>query len=321
MSLESGVYISDLVATNPTSSDPKSQGDDHLRFVKSTIKATWPNITGAVTPTHTELNFVDGVTSAIQTQIDTKGAITGQTWTGTHTFPATAYGVTASLGDSSTKLATTAFVATTAFSSALPAQTSHSGEIVTTNGTDASWTPVKTINGTSLLAAGDITMPMVLLATLTPTAAANVDSLSSFTGDYNTYKIIGEGICGNLSEALVIRFAAAGVADTGSVYRRGSEFADAGAATTSMALTIQNILTSGVGCNFELIIQNANSTSTIKSILITSHMQDAASAYGVGFGHGVYTAANVISGIRFYWSAGTTFKAQGNIRIYGIRNT
>jgi hypothetical protein len=72
--LETGTYISDLVVTNPTSSDLASQGDDHLRLVKSTIKTTFPNITGAVTPTHTELNFVDGVTSAIQTQIDAKAA-------------------------------------------------------------------------------------------------------------------------------------------------------------------------------------------------------------------------------------------------------
>jgi hypothetical protein len=34
------------------------------------VKATFPNVSGAVTPTHTELNYVDGVTSAIQTQIN-----------------------------------------------------------------------------------------------------------------------------------------------------------------------------------------------------------------------------------------------------------
>jgi len=89
MALETGTYISDLVITNPTSTDPKSQGDDHLRLLKSTIKTTFPNVSGAVTPTHTELNYVDGVTSAIQGQIDSKGTITGQTWTGTHAFDST----------------------------------------------------------------------------------------------------------------------------------------------------------------------------------------------------------------------------------------
>ena len=56
MALETGTYISDLVSTNPVSSDNISQGDDHIRLLKSTIKATFPNITGAVTPTHTDLN-------------------------------------------------------------------------------------------------------------------------------------------------------------------------------------------------------------------------------------------------------------------------
>lgn len=72
MALETGTYISDLVVTNPPGTDLKSQGDDHLRLIKSTIKNTFPNITGAVTPTHTELNYVDGVASAIQTQLDGK---------------------------------------------------------------------------------------------------------------------------------------------------------------------------------------------------------------------------------------------------------
>lgn len=70
--LEVGTYTSDLVATNPTNSDLASTADDHLRLIKSTIKATFPNISGAVTPTHTELNYVDGVTSAIQTQLNAK---------------------------------------------------------------------------------------------------------------------------------------------------------------------------------------------------------------------------------------------------------
>lgn len=70
MALETATYISGLVSTNPLSSDPKSQGDDHLRLIKSTLQATFPNITGAVTATHTELSYVSGVTSGIQGQLD-----------------------------------------------------------------------------------------------------------------------------------------------------------------------------------------------------------------------------------------------------------
>lgn len=72
MALESATYISDLVSTNPTGADSRATADDHLRLIKSTIKTTFPNVSGAVTPTHTELNYVDGVTSAIQTQLDGK---------------------------------------------------------------------------------------------------------------------------------------------------------------------------------------------------------------------------------------------------------
>lgn len=56
MALETGTFISDLVSTNPVASDNVSQGDDHIRLLKATIKATFPNIAGAVTPTHTELS-------------------------------------------------------------------------------------------------------------------------------------------------------------------------------------------------------------------------------------------------------------------------
>jgi hypothetical protein len=55
MSLESGTYISDLVVTNPPGTDPKSQGDDHLRLIKATLKNTFPNVAGAATASHTQL--------------------------------------------------------------------------------------------------------------------------------------------------------------------------------------------------------------------------------------------------------------------------
>lgn len=63
MGLESTTYIDGLVSTNPTGTDPRSQGDDHIRLVKSTVKATFPNLTGAVNTTQAELNILDGVTA------------------------------------------------------------------------------------------------------------------------------------------------------------------------------------------------------------------------------------------------------------------
>jgi microcystin-dependent protein len=56
MALETGTYISDLVAANPVGSDPIAYADDHLRLLKSTIKNTFPNVKGAVSATHENLS-------------------------------------------------------------------------------------------------------------------------------------------------------------------------------------------------------------------------------------------------------------------------
>lgn len=113
MGLETGTYIDSLVATNPVgSTDAVSTLDGHIQLLKSTIKATFPNVTGAVTATQaelnildgvtstaaelnaldgitatvTELNYTDGVTSAIQTQLDAKAPSASPTFTGTVTM-------------------------------------------------------------------------------------------------------------------------------------------------------------------------------------------------------------------------------------------
>jgi len=48
MGLESGTFIDDLVVTNPVgATDPKSQGDDHLRLLKAVLKGSFPGTTAA----------------------------------------------------------------------------------------------------------------------------------------------------------------------------------------------------------------------------------------------------------------------------------
>ena len=53
MSLETGDYVNDLVITNPTASDPVSQGDDQLRLIKKVVKQSFPSIDAAVNAIHT----------------------------------------------------------------------------------------------------------------------------------------------------------------------------------------------------------------------------------------------------------------------------
>lgn len=57
MGLEAATFIHQLNAANPVgASDPKGQGDDHIRMMKAALQATFPAIAGAMTLTHTQLN-------------------------------------------------------------------------------------------------------------------------------------------------------------------------------------------------------------------------------------------------------------------------
>ena len=66
MALESGTYINSLVSTNPAATDGLAQADDHMRLIKATILASFPNITGAMTATHTVLNGLDARVTSLE---------------------------------------------------------------------------------------------------------------------------------------------------------------------------------------------------------------------------------------------------------------
>ena len=85
MALESATYISELVDTNPVASDPVGQGDDHLKMIKTVLKTQFSGLAGttAITTSEAELNYVDGVTSAIQTQLAARLLLAGGTMSGT----------------------------------------------------------------------------------------------------------------------------------------------------------------------------------------------------------------------------------------------
>jgi hypothetical protein len=65
MALESGTYINSLNAANPASTDGLGQADDHIRLIKSAIKATFPNLDGPVTATVANLNNTTAIPSAL----------------------------------------------------------------------------------------------------------------------------------------------------------------------------------------------------------------------------------------------------------------
>lgn len=200
MAVDTSTYVGGFDTAKPAGTDQKSEGDDNFRHIKTVLKTTFPNVTGAVTPTHTELNYVDGVTSAIQTQFTAKAPLASPTFTGTPAAPTAAGGTnttqiattafvatsfaplasptltgvpaapTASVGTNTTQLATTAFVIAESFVSALPSQTGNSGKYVTTDGTTASWGSLSAYATTAAVAATYATTAAVA-ATYAPLAS------------------------------------------------------------------------------------------------------------------------------------------------------
>ena len=99
MTIESGTYISDLNINYPETNALISGGDNHIRWVKSALKNTFPNVAGAITASHTTIN--DSIASVVAaTSSNTAnslvkrdasgnisaGAITGTSFTSTGRF-------------------------------------------------------------------------------------------------------------------------------------------------------------------------------------------------------------------------------------------
>lgn len=120
MGLEAATYINELVPTNPVgATDPKAQGDDHLRLIKQVLQNTFPNINGVVNATDEQLNLVAGALTGLANPTALVGptAINGvattamrsdgapainqtanYSWTGTHTFIGINFGANAFTG-------------------------------------------------------------------------------------------------------------------------------------------------------------------------------------------------------------------------------
>lgn len=129
---------------------------------------TLPSTTSIGNVSATEISYLDGVTSAIQTQLTAevnarisavsaeelarisgdsdletrKADISGETYTGTHDFTGASVTVpTLTYGVSGNFAASVEYVNQSSFQSALPGQTGPSGRVLTTDGTTASWQP------------------------------------------------------------------------------------------------------------------------------------------------------------------------------------
>lgn len=78
-------YIDALNRNNPDGSlDGKNQGDDHIRGFKNVLLNTFPNISGPVTKTHTQINNADDWASGTLALFQQSAAPNGWTKQTTH---------------------------------------------------------------------------------------------------------------------------------------------------------------------------------------------------------------------------------------------
>ena len=76
MGLESATFLDSLVATNPVAGDPKSQGDDHLRLIKTVLQATFPGLAGRAWRSQTQAGTYTVVASDNMTVLNCTATLT-----------------------------------------------------------------------------------------------------------------------------------------------------------------------------------------------------------------------------------------------------
>ena len=315
MGLETGTFISDLVSTNPLGSDQKTTADDHLRLIKSVLKASFPSVNGAVNPTPTEFNYLVGVTSGIQGQIAAKGAITGQTWTGSHNFP------TQTQGNNSTLAATTSYVDTgLATKGAIAGQT---------------WTgshnfPTQTANNNSTLAAttayADAAKSIGDWVLITSSAASASASIA-FTGLSSTYDLYMVEIYNAIPSTNSVALQCQTSADNGSSYATaggsyvGTILYVANASVTSSAMVGSSIeisasLISNTREGYSGIVYiTTPSASTRCNIRAQGQATDQSNWQYIFSAAAFRNTAAAVNAVRFQMSSGNI--TSGTFRLYG----
>jgi hypothetical protein len=190
MGLESVTYVADLNTSNPASGDAKSQGDDHLRNIKTAVKNCFPGHAGAILVTGTDggsantytltptttlaaygtnmvVIFTPGATNTGASTLNISGlgaknikSVSGAALTSGDLVSGKTYSAFYNGTDFVLASVTKNYIDQLAFSTALPAQTGNSGKFLTTDGTNASWASagsisLRTVSGADTVISSD----------------------------------------------------------------------------------------------------------------------------------------------------------------------
>jgi len=276
----------------------------------------------------TELAFVDGVTSAIQTQLDAKAALAGPTFTGTVTLPSTTAIGTVSSTEIGYVDGVTSAIQTQLDAKIAKTLTTTTGDIIYASGAN---TPARLGIGSSaqvLTVASGVPSwaaassgAMTLIGTTTlGTAAADI-TFSSISSSYQNLKIIFSGrgsSAGNNVDQLLIQVNGDTASNYRTVYMGGFSTV---AVTTTGALGRGDLryIPAGVPANTmigtsEITFMDYKSTTLKKGIqFVTSGEADSPT---VNVGQVAWNSTTAISSIKLYLSSGNLI-AGTSASLYG----
>lgn len=332
MGLETGTFISDLVSTNPLGSDQKTTADDHIRLTKFTLKSSFPNVNAAVNPTPTEFNYLVGVTSPIQGQIAAKGAITGQTWTGTHTFPSTvSFGNVSATEISYLDGLTGAIQGQINAKGAITGQT-WTGTHVFTGATVTFTTQTQGDNSTkpattAYVDASKLIGDWVRVSTATASASAQI-VFTNLSSTYDVYliEVINAKPASNGVNLSMQTSANNGVSydSAASNYVGSLAFTNASSWTVSVpsntTMTMSNGLSSSrEGFSGHVYIYTPSATARCHLRSEGSYQEFGANAHQLAFSSWVRDAAAAVNAVRVYMSTGNI--TSGTFNLYGRKKT
>lgn len=168
---------------------------------------------------------------------------------------------------------------------------------------------------------------MTLLASVTPTAAANVDFLNTFSATYDTYYITFQQIQTASAAGTCtfdMRVAVGGVAQTSANYA-SAQPSLAGGTFTQTFITLNlgfgTLDVTGNGITGFIYIQNANGSGWKTGQAFSLCNTATGTTIDGGGGAWGYNGSSALTGVRFLLRNGANFAAQGRIRVYGLLNT
>lgn len=181
--------------------------------------------------------------------------------------------------------------------------------LIATSSTTATW---QSLGGPSAL---------VLIDTVTASAAATVNFRNSFSSTYDTYLILCNNLSMSTSASLGMQFAIAGTADASAIYgwqrlqTYNSTFSSLGIAGQT-SYQVSDVVTTSSNSTIAVTISGVN--STLRGKVCSSNYGNCGSSGGnplIGQNIGVWGGSSVASGIQFYHDGGATIS--GTFYLYG----